>query len=123
MSLCLLTFNQSCLRILAICALCMAFLFCQQKFFFFFFLGPHLGHMEVPRLVVQLELQLLAYTTATATLDLSQVCDLHHSSWQHQIFNPLREAWDRTHNRVVPRQIHFCFAMMGTPTISFIFKA
>ena len=30
------------------------------------FLGPHLRHMEVPRLGVELELQLPAYTTATA---------------------------------------------------------
>ena len=33
--------------------------------FFFFFLGPHLRHMEVPRLGVQLELQLQAYATVT----------------------------------------------------------
>ena len=32
-------------------------------------LGPHLQHMEVPRLGVELELQPLAYTTATATWD------------------------------------------------------
>ena len=31
--------------------------------------------MEVPRLGVELELQLPAYTTATATRDLSHVCD------------------------------------------------
>ena len=31
---------------------------------FFFFLWPHLRHMEVPRLGVELELQLLAYATA-----------------------------------------------------------
>ena len=41
-----------------------------QKFFFFFFflvfLGPHLQHMEVPRLGVEVELQLPAYATATA---------------------------------------------------------
>ena len=36
-------------------------------FFFFFFLGPHPLHMEVPRLGVELELQLPAYVTATAT--------------------------------------------------------
>ena len=30
-------------------------------FFFFFFVGPHLWHMEVPRLEVVLELWLLAY--------------------------------------------------------------
>ena len=49
-------------------------------------------HMEVPRLGVHLELQQPAYTTATATWDPSRVCDPHHSSWQCQILNPLREA-------------------------------
>ena len=48
--------------------------------FFFFFLGPHLQHMEIPGLGIELELQLPAYTTATATWDLSWVCDLRHSS-------------------------------------------
>ena len=38
---------------------------------FFCFLGPHLQHMDVPRLMAESELQLPAYTTATATLDLS----------------------------------------------------
>ena len=33
--------------------------------------------MEVARLGVELELQLLAYATATAAQDLSHVCDLH----------------------------------------------
>ena len=46
----------------------------------FCFLGLYLWHVEVPRLGVKLELQLLAYTTATAMQDLSLVCDLHHSS-------------------------------------------
>ena len=39
-----------------------------------------LGHVEVPTLGVESELQLLAYTTATATLDPSRVCSLHRSS-------------------------------------------
>ena len=52
---------------------------------------------EVPRLVVKSELQLQTYATATATHDLSHVCDLHHSSQQCQILDPLRKAWDRTH--------------------------
>ena len=53
-----------------------------NKFFFFFFvfLGPHLWHMEVPRLGVKSELQLLTYAIATAMQNLSHVCDLHHSS-------------------------------------------
>ena len=33
------------------------------------FLGLRLWHVEVPRLGVELDLQLLAYTTATATPD------------------------------------------------------
>ena len=37
--------------------------------FYFCFLGPHPGHMEVPRLGVKWELQLPAYTTATAMPD------------------------------------------------------
>ena len=36
--------------------------------------------MEVPRLGVDSELELPAYTTVTATLDLSRIWDLHHSS-------------------------------------------
>ena len=44
---------------------------------FSFFLGQHLWHMEVPRLGVALELQLLVYATATATQDLSHVCNPH----------------------------------------------
>ena len=68
---------------------------CQWHFFFF--LGPHPQHMEVPRLGDELELQLLATATATATWDPSCVCDLHHSSWQCRILNPLSKARDQTH--------------------------
>ena len=39
-----------------------------------------------------MENELPSYTTATAMQVLSQVCDLYHSSWQHQILNPLSEA-------------------------------
>ena len=45
--------------------------------FVFVFLGPRLWHMEVPRLGVESELQLLAYSTATATPDLRRVCVLY----------------------------------------------
>ena len=52
--------------------------FAEPRFkeIFFFFLGPLLRHMEVPRLGVESELQLPAYTTATAAQDPSRVCDL-----------------------------------------------
>ena len=64
-------------------------------FVLFVFLGPHLHHMEVPRLGVESELQLPAYTTAIATPDPSHVCDLHHSSQQCRILNPLSKARDQ----------------------------
>ena len=64
--------------------------------FIFCFLGPHLQHMKVPRLGVKLELQLPAYSTATATWNLSHVFNLHHSSRQCRILKPLSEARDRT---------------------------
>jgi len=70
--------------------------------------------MDVPRLGVESELQLLAYTTATATPDLSNVCDLHHSSQQHQIPDPQSEAGDQTHILMDTSRIHFRRATMGT---------
>ena len=45
----------------------------------------------------------------------SSVCNLQHSSQQHWILNPLTEARDRTHNLMVPSQIRFHRATMGTP--------
>ena len=61
------------------------------------FLGPHLQHMEVPRLRLELEPQLLAYTTARVMPDPSRICNLHHSPRSCQIFNPLSKARDGTH--------------------------
>ena len=45
----------------------------------FFLLRLYLWHMEVPRLGVTSELQLLAYGTATAIPDLNFICDQHCS--------------------------------------------
>ena len=64
---------------------------------------------------VELEPQLPAYATATAMQDPSCVCDLYHSSWQYQIFNPLSKVRDRTRNLMVPSWICFHCNMMGTP--------
>ena len=59
-------------------------LFGTSLYFIFCFLGAHQGHMQVPRLEVQLELQVPACTTATAraTRDPSRVCHLQRSSLQ-----------------------------------------
>ena len=69
--------------------------------------------MEVPRLRVESELWPLAYTTATAMRDPSHVCDLHRSSRQCYILNPLIEARDRT--CVLLDTVSFCCATRGTP--------
>ena len=61
-------------------------LFFKFLFIFMLSLGPHLWHIIVPGLGVELELQLLAYTTATATSDLSRVCELHHSNARSLIY-------------------------------------
>ena len=84
-------------------------------FILFCFLGLHPRHMEAPRLRIKSELQLLAYITATAMQDLSCIYDLHHSSQQRQILNPLSEARNGIGNLMVPSRIHFCWAMARTP--------
>ena len=53
--------------------------------------------MEVSKLGVELELHLPAYATTTATQDLSHIRDLHHSSRQSQILEPLNKARDQPH--------------------------
>ena len=73
-------------------------------------------HVEVPRLGVKSELQLLAYTTATATWDQSHVCDLHCSSQQHWILNPMSKARDPTHVLMDTSQVLYHWATMGTPS-------
>ena len=93
------------------------------SFFFFFFFGSFraapvaYGSSQARG---QLELQLQAYTTATAMPDPSRVCDLHHSSWC-RILNPLNEAryWPRVLRGT--SQIHYHWATMATPHQAFFF--
>ena len=78
-------------------------------FFLFCFLGPHLQHMEVPRLGVELELP--AYEMQDPSCD----CDLHHSSWQCGSLT----HWGRPGIESSP----FCYrwAMTGTPAFTYEF--
>ena len=69
--------------------------------------------MEVPRLGVKLELQLLVCATATATQDPSHVCNLHHSSRQCRILNPLSEARDPTHILMDASRVHNLLSYNG----------
>ena len=88
-------------------------------FIYVFFLGPHPWHMEIPRLGVESELQLLAYATATAMQDPSLIC-LHHSSWQCRIPDPLSKARNQICILMDTSQIHYHWAMKGTPNTSFL---
>ena len=60
----------------------------------------------------QIGLQLPDYATATAIRDLSRVCDVHHSSQQHQILNPLSKARDQTHVLMDISRVHYCWVTM-----------
>jgi len=81
-----------------------------------------LRHMEVPRLGVETELQLLAYATATATWDPNHVSYLHHSSQQCWIFNSLSKARNGTHVLMDTSQVRYCLATMGTSEAVSIIK-
>ena len=81
--------------------------------YLFWFLGPHLWYMEVPRLGVESELQLPAFTTATE--DPSHVCTTDQNSWQCLILNPRSKVRDWAWNLMVPSLIYFRCATMGTP--------
>ena len=85
--------------------------------------------MEVPRLGTELEQQLPSYTTATAMLDPTHVCNLYQSSGQCQMLNPVSKAGDQTHilrdtswvlnplsHTGTPHQV------LITPLLSFLFK-
>ena len=77
-------------------------------------------HMEVPRLGVELEVQLPAYAPAMTMQDPSHACDLHHSSQQCLVPDPLSEARDQT--RMDNSRICFHYATAGTPLVH-IFSA
>ena len=86
--------------------------------FFFRFLGA--THAAYGDSQARGRIRAGATATATAIQDSSSVSDLHHSSWQHRILNPLSEARDWTLNLTVPSQIHFHCAMTATPEFIFL---
>ena len=74
--------------------------------------------MEVPRLGVESELQLPAYTTPTAMQDPNRICNLHHNSQQCRILNPLSEARDRIYILMDASQLRFPWATTGTLSLN-----
>ena len=72
-----------------------------------FFCVPQVQHKEVPTLGIEAELQLPAYSTATAMPDPSLICKLHCSSRQHWVLHPLCNAWDPTGLLMATSLVHF----------------
>ena len=82
---------------------------------FVVFFRPHPWHMEVHRLGAELVLQLLAYTTATATQDPSHVCDLHHSSGNAgSLTHWVRPGIELVSSWILVKFLYY-WATMGTP--------
>ena len=79
-------------------------LFLSPCFFFFCFLGPYPQYMEISRLGVESELQLWAYTTATAM-------------WARHIPNPLSKARDRTCVLMDPSGVHNLLSHNGNSNL------
>ena len=90
------------------------FLFCFALFCFCLLrvaplvYGSSLAKGEIRAAVV------LACATATPTQDLSCICNLHQSSQQCQILNPLSEASVWTCVLMDTSWVPYCWALMGT---------
>ena len=87
--------------------LCSDLSHCSWILFFFFFLMPHLGVIS--------GLQLPAYTTATAMLDLACLCNVYHSSWQHWVLSPLSRPGTEPTSSWMLVGFLTCWDTVGTP--------
>ena len=84
-------------------------------FFFFCFLGLHAWHMEIPWLGSNQSYRCWPTPQPLQCWGPSRAFDLHLSSRQRQIPDPLSEARDRTRILMDPSWIRFHCATVGTP--------
>ena len=104
----------------------MIFLFSFLLFFFSFsfLLFRATGCLLGSRARGQIGATTASLHNSHTTQDPSHVCNLHHSSWQCWILNPLViEARDGTWNLMVPSQIRFRCATTGTPNWWYFYMA
>ena len=95
-------------------------LFRKEIFFFFYhFLGPHLQHMEVSGLGIQLELKLLATDTKCRIRAMSTIYTTAHGNARFP--SPLSEARDQTCILTDTSRIGFCYPTIRIPMKSLIF--
>ena len=84
-------------------------------FIFVFFFRATPAALGSSQLGSNLSGQLRSYATATATWEPRCVGDLHYSSQQCRLLNPLSEARDWTCILMDTCQVHYYQAMTGTP--------
>ena len=87
----------------------------------FFFLWSHLQHMDVPRLGVKSELQLPAYTTVTATRDLSLIFNVRALSNTRCLTHWARPGFEAGFSWILVGFL-IRWATMGTPQKKFFFN-
>ena len=92
---------------------------CVCIFFFFTFLGPHLQHVEVPRLGIEKKLQLLAYATATATRNPSAIFVRAHPN-ARSLTHWVRPGIKPTSSWILVRWTQFLLSRDGNSS-SFLF--
>ena len=83
------------------------------SFLFFSLIGLYLRHSQARG---QIQATAAGLCHSHSKWDPSPVCYLHHSSWQHRIPDPLREARNWTRILMDTSWICFCCAIMGTPS-------
>ena len=83
------------------------FFYLKNFLIFLLFLEPYPWRMEVPGQGVELELQLPAYTTATATPNPGRIYNLHHGSWLCWILTLLSKAGIKPASSMDISRVHF----------------
>ena len=92
-----------------------AFIYLFLIFFLILFLGPNLWHMEVPRLGLEPELQLLASTTPQPQQGQIQAASATYISAYGKAGSLIGKFKNQTHIFTDIGRIYFHFATMGTP--------
>ena len=79
--------------------------------------GMQVQHMEVPRLGVESDCSCQPTPQPQATHNSRYICNLHHSSQQCRMLNPLRGARDGIRILMDASWVRFCWATTGTPEL------
>ena len=86
-----------------------------ETFFSLFFFKSHTVACGSSQAKGQTGAAVASLDHSQTTQDPSFICNLHHSSQQRLILNPLSEARDRTCVLMDTSQFHYCWATVETP--------